>query len=125
MIGDAVLCQAAGLIRTRVRFSPIPVIWTSTTWCLWQKLIVVVRTRGLPSNGRTMPTDLFHTDGLIAVSASANRSKGDIDPARWLPPNQSYHCEYVRKWVLIKATWWLDMDADERETVQTVLAGCR
>ena len=28
--------------------------------------------------------DLFHTDGLIAVSASANRSKGSRDPSQWL-----------------------------------------
>ena len=68
--------------------------------------------------------DLFHTDGLIAVSASANRSKGDRDPARWLPPNESYRCEYVRKWVLIKATWGLDMDADEQEAVREVLGSC-
>jgi hypothetical protein len=30
------------------------------------------------------------------VSASANRSKGARDPAVWLPPNQEFHCEYVR-----------------------------
>ncbi len=68
--------------------------------------------------------DLFHRDGLIAVSASANRSKGDRDPADWLPPNESYQCDYVRKWVLIKVTWGLDMDADEQGAVQRVLAGC-
>ena len=68
--------------------------------------------------------DLLHTDGLIAVSASANRSKGDKDPAQWLPPNQVYRCEYVRTWVVIKATWGLAMDTSEQQAVQQVLAGC-
>jgi len=68
--------------------------------------------------------DLFHVDTLIAVSASANRSKGAKDPAQWLPSNQSYHCEYVRKWVVIKATWSLEMDAAEALTITDVLRGC-
>ena len=68
--------------------------------------------------------DLFHVDTLIAVSASANRSKGDRDPALWLPPNESYDCEYVRKWVVVKATWGLTMDAEEASAVADVLRGC-
>jgi hypothetical protein len=68
--------------------------------------------------------DLFHVDSLIAVSANANRSEGDRDPAQWLPSNQSYHCEYVRKWVVIKATWSLEMDAAEALTITDLLRGC-
>ena len=68
--------------------------------------------------------DLLHADGLVAVSASANRSKGDKDPAQWLPSNQGYRCEYVRTWIVIKATWGLAMDTSEQQAVQQVLAGC-
>lgn len=32
---------------------------------------------------------------IIMVSASANRSKGAKGPIEYLPPNESYHCEYV------------------------------
>jgi len=68
--------------------------------------------------------DLFHNDALIAVSASANRSKSDRDPAEWLPPDPSYHCEYVKKWVLVKAVWGLAMNPEEAQAVQMGLAAC-
>jgi hypothetical protein len=68
--------------------------------------------------------DLAEPRSLIAVSASANRSKGDQDPADWLPPEASYHCAYVRAWVAVKERWNLAMDAAERAAVDRVLAGC-
>ncbi len=68
--------------------------------------------------------DLYHLRALIAVGASVNRSKGDRDPAAWLPPREEHHCEYVREWVLHKATWGLAMDEEERLAVEGVLQGC-
>ena len=68
--------------------------------------------------------DLSHPEALIAVSASANRSKGDKDPANWLPPNKSYHCEYVASWVAVKESWGLMMDAAEEKHVRAILAAC-
>ena len=73
---------------------------------------------------RQSANDLSWPGSLIAVSASANRSKGDRDPAGWLPPNQEFRCEYVRAWVITKAYWGLAMDGREREAVYTVLADC-
>ncbi len=61
--------------------------------------------------------DLSWPGSLIAVSASANRSKGARDPAQWLPPNEDFRCEYVTNWVLTKAYWRLSMDDAEREAV--------
>jgi len=52
--------------------------------------------RWIPQLRRQFANDLSWPGSLIAVSASANRSKGDRDPANWLPPNQDFHCEYVR-----------------------------
>ena len=78
-----------------------------------------------PEQRLNYANDLFHVDTLIAVSTSANRSKGDRDPALWMPPNEGYHCEYVRKWVLVKATWGLRMDGTEQKAVQDVLVACR
>ncbi|OLT30080.1 hypothetical protein BJF83_08865 [Nocardiopsis sp. CNR-923] len=61
---------------------------------------------------------------LWAVSASSNRSKGDADPSDWLPPLESFHCEYTAHWIEVKHTWNLAVDPDEEEALRTVLAGC-
>lgn len=77
-----------------------------------------------PEERRRYANDLVHPDALVAVAAEVNRSKGDGDPAHWLPTGEDRRCRYVRKWVLVKATWGLDMDAAEREAVRDVLWNC-
>ena len=67
---------------------------------------------------------LSHPDVLIAVSASANRSKGDRDPAQWLPPNLDYRCAYMETWVAVKSIWRLEKDAREEQAIAQVLAEC-
>ena len=62
---------------------------------------------------RRYTNDLSNPDTLIVVSASANRSKGDKDPAHWLPPNQAFQCEYLKTWVEIKRYWELSSDLIE------------
>jgi hypothetical protein len=57
---------------------------------------------------------------LIAVSASTNRSKSDRDPAAWLPPQNSFTCEYVYQWVTVKIRWDLTMDAREFDTIKRI-----
>ena len=47
---------------------------------------------------------------LIPVSASANRSKGDRDPANWLPPTTARHRQCVDRCAALKETWRLTMD---------------
>ncbi|MFD8478265.1 HNH endonuclease family protein [Kitasatospora sp. NPDC059673] len=61
---------------------------------------------------------------LLAVSASTNRSKGDKDPAEWLPPVTGYRCTYVRAWVQVKYSYNLSVDAAEKTALTNVLAGC-
>jgi len=78
-----------------------------------------------PQHRRDFANDLSFPGSLIAVSASANRSKGDRDPADWLPPNQDFHCEYVRTWIIAKAYWGLTMDDVERSTVYLILGECK
>lgn len=77
-----------------------------------------------PELRRQFANDLSFPGSLFAVSASANRSKGDRDPAGWLPPNQAFQCEYVRAWIIAKAYWRLVMDTRERAAVFYVLADC-
>lgn len=64
---------------------------------------------------------LKNKDHLIAVYRGANRSKGAQDPARWLPPNQAYHREYVSIWLKIKKEWGLSMDPEEARVIQSIL----
>ncbi|MGW4382269.1 HNH endonuclease family protein [Kitasatospora sp. NPDC004531] len=61
---------------------------------------------------------------LLAVSASSNRSKGDKDPAEWLPAVTSYRCTYVRAWVQVKYYYNLSVDSAEKTALGTILAGC-
>lgn len=76
------------------------------------------------STRRAFANDLSDPRSLIAVSASSNRSKGDRDPAGWLPSHREYRCEYVGTWVAIKHTWELSIDAQERAAIVQVLDGC-
>ncbi|MGW2546662.1 HNH endonuclease family protein [Kitasatospora sp. NPDC001574] len=60
---------------------------------------------------------------LIAVSASSNRSKGDQDPAHWLPQT-SYRCTYARAWVQVKYYYGLSVDSAEKSALSSILNGC-
>jgi len=68
--------------------------------------------------------DLASTNTLIAVSASSNRSKGDKDPSKWLPPDPAQQCWYVKRWQAVKKAWKLTMDAAERSAIARVLKTC-
>jgi len=68
--------------------------------------------------------DLDESFFLIAVTASSNRSKGERDPAEWMPTSVSYHCEYARIWVQIKRAWDLSVDPAENTFLKSTLASC-
>lgn len=68
--------------------------------------------------------ELSDPQSLIAVSASANRSKSDKGPEDWLPPDPAYRCRYVADWVAVKARWRLSMDERERVVVGNILRAC-
>ncbi|MGW1291812.1 HNH endonuclease family protein [Streptomyces sp. NPDC002533] len=61
---------------------------------------------------------------LIAVTDNVNQSKGDKDPAKWLPPSSSYKCTYVRAWVHVKKHYNLSVDSAEKSALQSALNGC-
>jgi hypothetical protein len=68
--------------------------------------------------------DLAYEHSLIAVSASSNRSKGDRDPASWLPKAQSFTCQYIGRWIAVKYRWNLSIDTAEKKILATKLATC-
>ena len=67
--------------------------------------------------------DLAYGRSLIAVTDDVNASKGDRDPAQWLPPRSAAHCRYATTWALVKYRWRLSVDAAERDRLASLLAG--
>ncbi|WP_326612390.1 HNH endonuclease family protein [Streptomyces scopuliridis] len=61
---------------------------------------------------------------LIAVTDNVNQSKGDKDPAVWMPPRAAYKCTYVRAWVQVKYYYNLKVDSAEKSALQSTLNGC-
>ena len=64
-------------------------------------------------------------DNLIAVSASANRSKGASSPDQWLPENMGYWCEYGRRWQALKQHYELMITPPEQDALNKLAATCR
>lgn len=73
---------------------------------------------------RDFANDLSNSSSLIAVSAGSNRSKGASDPAEWLPPDASYHCSYVERWIEVKLYWDLSVDPAEATQLTDILSRC-
>jgi len=68
--------------------------------------------------------NLANPQHLIAVTASANRSKGSRGPDEWKPPDSSYWCQYAYSWADIKARWELTVTSSETNALRTMLEGC-
>ena len=61
---------------------------------------------------------------LIAVTASANRSKGARGPEEWKPDDRSYWCQYAVDWITIKDTWDLTVPAQEHRALVDMINTC-
>ena len=68
--------------------------------------------------------DIGYAGSLIAVTASSNRSKGDQDPAEWLPPRVSYRCTYISHWIAVKWRWRLTVDSSEQAALRVQANAC-
>jgi hypothetical protein len=75
-------------------------------------------------NNRTRyANDLGSYATLIAVTDNVNQSKGDRDPAGWLPPLTRSRCTYAIQWVTVKYRWRLSIDSAERSKLSSILSG--
>lgn len=67
--------------------------------------------------------DLGDPRSLVAVDASANRSKSDSDPSGWMP--DLGRCRYVRQWVAVKIRWRLKVNRAEKQALRSYAADCK
>jgi hypothetical protein len=58
---------------------------------------------------------------LWIATTSVNSSKGDKDPAEWMPPNSSVRCDYVKAWIHVKYLYDLDVNSAEKTSLQSHL----
>ncbi|MGZ3768889.1 MAG: HNH endonuclease family protein [Bdellovibrio sp.] len=58
---------------------------------------------------------------LIPSSVRENTSKGDRSPDQYLPPENSYRCQYVKDWLSIKLIWNLNMTENEAQAIYDVV----
>ena len=68
--------------------------------------------------------EMSQEDHLIAVTASANRSKGARGPEKWKPANRAYWCDYATDWMQIKVGWELSATKTEWAALQEMLETC-
>jgi hypothetical protein len=68
--------------------------------------------------------DLGDDRTLEAVTDNVNQSKGDRDPAVWMPPASSATCKYVDYWVASKTRWQLTADDAEIDALDGYASGC-
>jgi hypothetical protein len=61
---------------------------------------------------------------LVSVSASQNRKKGAKDPSKYIPPLESYHCDYVEQWLHIKWRWNMKVFKDEETFIRNLSQKC-
>ena len=59
---------------------------------------------------------------LFAVQASVNREKGAKGPLEWLPPDSSYHCQYVTRFKRIVLKYKLSLSNQEQSGMDTLLS---
>lgn len=57
---------------------------------------------------------------LVSAEARQNMSKGDRGPEKYLPPDLSFRCNYIKNWLMVKLIWRLNMTADEVQAIHEV-----
>lgn len=77
-----------------------------------------------PERREQYANDLGSERSLVAVSLGPNRTKGDKDPAEWMPPAKDATCTYATDWVTAKLRWKLTADRAEQKALRTIAAGC-
>jgi hypothetical protein len=78
---------------------------------------------------RAWPDDVrlrFANDpaNLLAVAGAPNQDKGDSEPARWMPPNGAFHCQYAVQFIAVLRGYGLPVDAPSAGVLRDAAATC-
>src|SRR5262245_19076704 len=76
------------------------------------------------SRRQAFANDLGDSRSLVAVTDNVNQSKGDRDPAQWLPPYGPARCRYITEWVAVKLRWRLTVDSTEKSALTSNANSC-
>lgn len=63
-------------------------------------------------------------DNLVAISQSANRSKGSKGPGEWMPENKESWCAYSKIYVGISSKYKLGITKEDKEALIKGLESC-
>jgi hypothetical protein len=61
---------------------------------------------------------------LIAVEGQANQDKGDAEPARWMPPNHAFWCQYAVQFAAVLRGYGLPVDTPSATVLRDAAATC-
>jgi hypothetical protein len=61
---------------------------------------------------------------LLAVDGPTNQDKGDQEPARWMPPNAAFHCQYAMQFIAVLRGYGLPVDAPSAAALRGAAATC-
>lgn len=71
---------------------------------------------------QSFANDLGDDRSLVAVTDNVNQSKGDQDPATWLPTYD--RCRYLAEWTAVKIRWGLSVDSAEKNALTSLGLEC-
>lgn len=63
-------------------------------------------------------------DNLLAVDDGLNQAKGAKGPTQWLPPAQSYHCQYLARFNYVMSKYNLTYTAQEQAQIAQIQRRC-
>lgn len=61
---------------------------------------------------------------LLIVDDALNQSKGAQSPMEWMPPNKSFHCEYLEKWQAVLRIYPLELSDSEKSELAKLQTSC-
>lgn len=64
-------------------------------------------------------------DNLLSVSAKENRTKSDKGPAKYMPPNKNYQCQYSKQYISIANKYSLSITESDYKILKEKLNSCK